>query len=73
VGVSLLGLRAMIREADLFVLRDKGASSAEINDVRRLNEAIHQKQMEVSRLCDRRRAIVARVSMRQYQRKKRTK
>lgn len=58
----------MSRGTDLAKLRTKGGTPAELNDINRLDEAIYQRQLEVSRLMDRRRAIIARVQSRHHQR-----
>lgn len=63
----------MTDRTDLATLRAKGGSPAELNDIFRLDEAIYQRQLEVSRLRDRRRAIVERIRMRHTMRLKRKK
>lgn len=58
-------------DTDLDKLRAKGGSPAELNDIHRLDGAIYQRQLEVSRLMDRRRMIVDRIRMRYAQRLRR--
>lgn len=63
----------MLDQTDLTALRAKGGSPAELNDIHRLDEAICQRDLEVSRLRERRRAIVERIRVRHAMRLKRRK